>query len=89
MYLSSGAKIDLGDGDGPRWCPTKRRLKEMLAEYPGDVTIVTLGLGPSIEARASELPAEHVYQVAGPDPENDRRWFAQVKVIDGVARVTA
>lgn len=89
-YISSGAKIDLGDGQGPRWCPTKKKLREMLAAHPGDVTIVTIGLGSTGQHRASELPDDgSVYQVAGPDPENKRNWFAQVKIVGGKAAVTA
>lgn len=92
-YISAGAKLDTGDGE-PQWIKTKKALKEALKNNPGDVLIVNLsaaltGEWAQPEYRANEMPEGVTAQVAGPDPERRRNWFASVKIVDGEAKVTA
>jgi hypothetical protein len=70
---------------------TKKALKALLADEPGEVLFfnTALGLGPgNQEYRADELDPQYSYQVCGPDPYTSRKWYATVAVRDGKAVVT-
>jgi hypothetical protein len=72
--------------------PTKKALKRALVDEPGEVLFfnTALPLGPGKEKyRGDELDSQHTYQVVGPDPYLDRRWYASVAVKDGKPVVIA
>jgi len=71
---------------------TKTAFKAALKDQPAAVLITStcFGLGPGkAEYRASELDPQFAYQVTGPDPETNRKWFARVEVKNGKPVVVA
>lgn len=59
---------------------TKAALKAAVKAYPADVEFYsTSELGATFNGRVSEMPADAVLQVCGPDPYANRRWYASVK----------
>jgi hypothetical protein len=63
--------------------PTKKALQQLLAVEPSEVLFFNTGLplGPGkAEYRGSELDPQYTYQVTGPDPYTNRKWFASVKI---------
>lgn len=91
-YVNVGARLDTGEGE-PARVRTKKALREALAGHPCDVhfdnTSVVIVTGQQREYRASELPAGYRFQVVGPDPYADRKWYATVELKDGTPKVTA
>lgn len=76
MYVNVGARRD----DGRRF-PSKKALKDALRCDPATVTFDVTSLfhtGPS-HYRANDLPQGIKFSVVGPDPFNNRRWYANVE----------
>lgn len=81
-YVSSGVKVDT---DGKfEWCKTKKALRETLASAPDKILVVTFGLGGHSPVAPGDMVAGTRYQVAGPDPERRRNWYATLENRDGV-----
>ena len=58
---------------------TKKALKESIGETFMPIETSIFG---------AEYKGDRVYPVVGPDPERNRKWFAEVKVVDGkIAKV--
>lgn len=95
QYHSSGAylldpveKVTKEFG-GKHRIKSKAAFKRLLAEQPGDVMIDTFGVGGTNVYRASEIPEGHAFQVAGPDPQTSRIWYASVTLVNGHPKITA
>lgn len=59
---------------------TKAALKAAVKAYPEDVEFFsTSELGATFNGPVSQMPADAVLQVCGPDPYRNRRWYASVK----------
>lgn len=80
-FVSSGVKVD--NGDGFEWCKTKKALRETLASAPDKILVVTYGLGGHSPVAPADMVAGNRYQVAGPDPERRRNWYATLENRDG------
>jgi hypothetical protein len=67
----------------------KKRLKELAAREPAqllfDPTSIYHKEGP---IRGDAIPPDVTLSVCGPDPYTNRRWWAQVTLVDGKLRVT-
>lgn len=66
--------------------PTKKELKRVLRDAPQSVILYTTGQFPNEEyeltaSDAGNLPnhLNTAYTVTGPDPYNDRKWYATVR----------
>jgi hypothetical protein len=97
VYHSAGAFLmDAVDKvtkefSGKHRIKSKTALKRLLAESPADVLFDVFDInhtGPR-EYRASEIPDGVAFQVAGPDPETSRVWYASVSLVNGVPKITA
>lgn len=74
------------------WIPTKKALKALLADEPGEVLFFNTAfhVGPgNQDYRADELDPQYFYQVCGPDPYTSRKWYATVVVRGGKPVVIA
>lgn len=86
-HVSAGVKMI--DGTEFRF---KKDLQAQLEKEPSEVLFTNFshGLGPGeAEYRGSELDPALSYQVAGPNAETNRRWFACVQVKDGKPVIVA
>lgn len=89
VYLMDAVDKVTKEFGGKHRIKSKTMLRRLLDEYPTDVMIDTFGIGGYAVYRASEIPEGETFQVAGPDPETSRVWYASVKLIDGAPKVTA
>lgn len=64
--------------------PTKRALKGLIKEHPLKVRFYTTSLfGPQFDGnivQALQKWPGNVLQITGPNPENGRNWYANVKL---------
>lgn len=81
-WINAGAKTTTGEN-----FKTKTALKKALKEAPQAVVFNTTGNFPNAEetVTASELDwrprsKDEAWQVVGPDPFTDRKWYATVTV---------
>lgn len=80
-YINSGARWVTGVN-----IKSKAELKRELKAQPNRIKIYTTGEFPreDYEVTASDLgniaKPDEVWQICGPDPYRDRRWYASVKV---------
>lgn len=80
MYLNTGAYID-----GQR-AASKKALKTALTDNPGSVTfdqtsMVKEGrIGDGSDITGETVPEGVKLAVCGPDPYNNRKWYATVQV---------
>jgi hypothetical protein len=87
-YISAGVTM-VADGSE---IPTKMAFKKLLKDEPSELLFINFsyGLGPGeLKYRGSELDPALAYQVAGPNAETNRKWFARVEVRDGKPVVVA
>lgn len=68
---------------------SKKHLGEMVRADPrGVIFYATSPLGPQFDGPVAELDPLDILYVVGPDPENKRTWYAQIKWIGRQLRVT-
>ena len=75
-YINVGARFS----DGSH-VPTKKALRDRMKSDPSAVTFYpTSRFGSQRDIRGDEIPSDgSVLSVVGPNPENDRRWYASVE----------
>jgi len=81
-YVEIGVK----DASTHQHVKTKSALKALVKDDPTKVGIYVLSLfhaGTISAQTVAELPTEHRYPVAGPNPQTDRKWFATVEYKNG------
>ncbi len=85
MYVNVGAKHYSSGHD----IATKSGLKKMIQENPDKVLLYTTSLfGNQFTKKATELDTGVKYSVVGPNPYNNRKWYATVeKRTDGKVTV--
>jgi hypothetical protein len=59
--------------------PTKAALKAAIKEDPSKVYLNSTSAFGGFSGYASDLPSGVTFNVVGPDPYTDRRWYASVK----------
>lgn len=60
-------------------CKTKAALKRAMSESPIDVSFYnTSPFDGNVRFTGNELPAGTTLSVCGPDPQNNRKWYASV-----------
>jgi len=75
-YVNVGALDISGDLD----FPTKSALKELFRTHPELVVLYTTSaLEPTKEYKSHELVIGVKYSVTGPNPYNNRKWYATVE----------
>lgn len=80
-YINTGAYVN---GIRPK---SKKALREAMAADPSTVSFDRTAIG--FDGSGYQAPAEGIsIQVTGPDPYNDRRWYATVTVKNGVIKVS-
>jgi len=87
-YITAGVTMV---ADGTEFA-SKKAFKEQLGKEPSEVlfTNTSHGIGPGdAEYRGSELDPALAYQVTGPNPYTNRKWFARVEVKNGKPVVVA
>lgn len=71
--------------------PTKKSFREAVAADPSEVVLTCYDLlGPFAGEtfRANELPVHEQFVVPGPDPQNNRVWYANIRrSVDGIITV--
>lgn len=84
-YVNVGVKDTSTNVD----IPTKKALKERIAAYPATVWFYgTSDFGP-FQGDYRDLVEGTRYSVTGPDPYNNRRWYATVeKLPNGTIKVS-
>ena len=88
-YINAGAKHTTGAR-----VKTKAELKRTLKATPDAVTFdptdAFTASGPVLASELDNRPrkADEVWQIVGPDPHTDRRWYASVRVVKGELKVT-
>lgn len=61
--------------------PTKGMLKNAMRTAPETVTLYsTSAFGPNYSTNGAQLDASIIYTIVGPDPYNNRKWYATIKV---------
>lgn len=71
--------VGVSDSGGKR-IKTKKALKEMVKADPRSVIVDSTALfGTRYDGYLSEMPEGVTLSVVGPDPYNDRKWYASVK----------
>lgn len=91
-YLSVGARL-VTTGE---WVPTKAELRRILTDGMRDHTVLFVSTSPTNPfggERSWTLElltrADAAFSVAGPDPYDNRRWFADVRLgPNGKVKVT-
>jgi hypothetical protein len=81
VWINTGVR-EYTETHSPR-VPTKARLKLLAREAPGSLRFdVTSALGPRSgeTLKLSDLADGEAFQVVGPDPHQDRRWYATVRL---------
>lgn len=64
--------------DGKR-IATKKALKEMVKADPANVYADSTAIfGTRFHGRITEMPENATLSVTGPDPYNDRKWYANI-----------
>jgi len=73
-FIQGGANFPV---DGNK---TKAALKRAIKENPTSVTLyATSPMGPQFAGPATGLEEGTTFNVVGPDPYNDRSWYASIK----------
>jgi len=89
-YINVGAYFD--DGTSKARVASIAALRRHLRDNPGDVEFdnTAMHMGPGdARYRASEIPAGPRFQVCGPDPYTNRKWWATVELVGGKPKVTS
>lgn len=76
---------------GVKGLKTKKALKEAVKADPSKVYVFGTGgfVGPTYDGIVSSMPANVKLSVCGPDPYNDRRWWATIeRKADGTIKVS-
>lgn len=72
-FVNVGARMNNSD------IPTKKALKDVIASFPYKVVFYTTSaMEPSETVTADELDTTVNYTVVGPNPYNNRKWYATV-----------
>lgn len=71
-YVNAGATINGMDA------PSKKALKEAIAANPASVHLYDTGLYSEESANADKIREGLTYTVTGPNPYNNRKWYASV-----------
>jgi hypothetical protein len=75
-YVQGGASFRPGAGKKR----TKGALKIAIKENPEQVLLYdTSAFSSKFNGPANSLPKDYCFNVVGPDPYNDRSWYASVK----------
>jgi hypothetical protein len=89
-WINVGAYFD--NGTSKARVASKAELDRHLRDNPGDVEFdnTAMHMGPGdAKYRASEIPGGLKFQVCGPDPYTNRKWWATVELVDGKPEVTS
>lgn len=66
------------------YCATKKALREAVKGDPARVLVYgTSVFGPQFGGAVSDLPEGTSLSVVGPDPYNNRRWYATIERRNG------
>lgn len=86
MFINVGASLEPRKSD----FPTKKALKDAIAADPTKVYIYpTSEFNATIPGTLDIMDKGHKYQVTGPNPYTNRKWYATVEITqDGRIRVT-
>ncbi len=85
MYVNVGASYK-SDGQD---IPTKKALKAELAEDPANVNLYSTSMYGGSEGATGDKLADGVkYTVTGPNPYNNRKWYATVTLKNGKPSVS-
>lgn len=68
--------------------PSKAAMKRAIAENVKAVRFASVGMGPQFHGTADEVPAGTTLVVVGPDPFTSRKWYGNVKVVNGKVKVS-
>jgi hypothetical protein len=68
---------------------TRKRLRELATSEPAQLLFDPTSIYHKQGAiRGDAIPPDVTLSVCGPDPYTNRRWWAQVTLVDGKLRVT-
>lgn len=74
-YINVGA----GDISTNKGFPTKKALKDEITANPTNVWFYGTSDFTPFKGNATELVVGYKYQVTGPDPYTNRKWYATVE----------
>lgn len=83
QHIQGGARFD--------GAPVRRKgdLRRLVAEDPSQVVFLnTSAYGDKTPITMAQIPEGHYLIVVGPDPYNDRKWYAQVRLNKQTGKVT-
>lgn len=67
---------------------TKKAFREAVKADPSTVRLYGTSLFKPLDPTPVDRLPDGMYTVVGPWPERERKWYATVKIIGGVARVS-
>ncbi len=74
---------------GVYYATTKKALKEQVSNDPESVGFFnTSPMGPQWSGPISELPDGVTLTIVGPDPDKSRKWYANIRRVNGKFKVT-